>query len=135
VRDAQGTPLAIYDNAGGTINWKEQDLYGSSRLGTWTPGTDANSWLSSGNKQYELTNHLGNVLATVSNRRVQNLADQTATTLETLNADVITTQDYYPFGMLMPGRAGVAADANNDPHPYFRYGFNGKENDNEGLHV
>jgi RHS repeat-associated protein len=39
-------------------------------------------------------------------------------------ADVVTANDYYPFGMLMPGRAYSATGA-------YRYGFNGKENDNE----
>jgi RHS repeat-associated protein len=39
-------------------------------------------------------------------------------------AVVITANDYYPFGMLMPGRK-YSADGS------YRYGFNGKENDNE----
>ena len=40
------------------------------------------------------------------------------------NADVITANDYYPFGMQMPGRKYAASVG-------YRYGFNGKENDNE----
>src|SRR5439155_17228196 len=36
----------------------------------------------------------------------------------------INAQDYYPFGMLMPGRSFAQNGA-------YRYGFNGKENDNE----
>jgi RHS repeat-associated protein len=40
------------------------------------------------------------------------------------NADVITANDYYPFGSQMPGRN--FAQANNS----YRYGFNGKEEDN-----
>jgi RHS repeat-associated protein len=39
------------------------------------------------------------------------------------NADVVSAQDYYPFGMLMPGRDTSVGK--------YRYGFNGKENDNE----
>ncbi len=38
-------------------------------------------------------------------------------------ADVVSAQDYYPFGMMMPGRNLNAGG--------YRYGFNGKENDNE----
>jgi RHS repeat-associated protein len=38
----------------------------------------------------------------------------------------MNAQDYYPFGMEMPGRTYVAAGAGN-----YRFGFNGKENDNE----
>ncbi|OJW31012.1 MAG: hypothetical protein BGO54_07570 [Sphingobacteriales bacterium 46-32] len=39
-------------------------------------------------------------------------------------ADVVTANDYYPFGMIMPGRKYAFDDT-------YRYGFNGKENDNE----
>jgi RHS repeat-associated protein len=39
-------------------------------------------------------------------------------------AVVITANDYFPFGMLMPGRK-YSSDGT------YRYGFNGKENDNE----
>jgi RHS repeat-associated protein len=39
-------------------------------------------------------------------------------------ADVISAQDYYPFGMIMPGRTIVNGSG-------YRFGFNGKENDNE----
>ena len=38
-------------------------------------------------------------------------------------ADQKSSSDYYPFGMLMPGREFSSTD--------YRYGFNGKENDNE----
>ena len=39
--------------------------------------------------------------------------------------EVVSAQDYYPFGMQMPGRNYSIANTN------YRYGFNGKENDNE----
>jgi RHS repeat-associated protein len=39
--------------------------------------------------------------------------------------DVVSATDYYPFGWAMPGRTYTAAGAN------YKYGFNGKENDNE----
>lgn len=38
-------------------------------------------------------------------------------------ADVLSAQDYYPFGSTMPGRVFNSGD--------YRYGFNGKEMDNE----
>ncbi len=120
VRDAQGNPLAIYDNASSTINWREQDLYGSSRLGTWAPG----DWGTTGNKTYELSNHLGNVLATITDRRLQ-VANTAGTAVDHYTADVASANDYYPFGMLQPVRQFMAGSAN------YRYGFNGKENDNE----
>ncbi len=40
-------------------------------------------------------------------------------------ADVVTANDYYPFGMQMPGRKFSQASTK------YRYGFNGKENDND----
>jgi len=128
IRDAQGNTLALYDNKHSTINWKEQDLYGSSRLGMWQPGVtlSANNapavWDTIGNKEYELSNHLGNILATISDKRVQHSSN--GTTLDYFDADIATAQEYYSFGGLMPGRTYV--QANN-----YRYGFNGKENDNE----
>jgi len=51
---------------------------------------------------------------------------------------VVTAQDYYPFGMQMEGRtAHIAYDATTQTYNLqngagnYRYGFNGKENDNE----
>lgn len=58
-----------------------------------------------GQKQYELSNHLGNVLATVSDRRV--LTEKTGDPDPAnwyWDADIKTAQDYYPFGMIMPDR-------------------------------
>jgi RHS repeat-associated protein len=55
-----------------------------------------------GQRQYELTNHLGNVQATVSDNRVE-VADGTDT-IRKYKAMVASAYDYYPFGMLMPGR-------------------------------
>lgn len=124
VRDAQGNTLALYDNENCFINWKEQQLYGSSRLGMWTSNlklTDTiqniAAWDSIGKKQFELGNHLGNVLAVVSDKRIFNSSG-------TYEAEVVSAQDYYPFGMVQPGRNWQLGDV-------YRYGFNGKENDNE----
>ncbi len=111
VRDAQGNTLGVYDQAaGGKLFWREQHLYGSSRLGIWaanmdvSKGTTASSeeeWKSLGHKYYELNNHLGNVLATITDRVVPHYSNNT---FDYNTADVASAQDYYPFGMLMPGR-------------------------------
>ena len=128
IRDAQGNPLALYDNSHSANNWREQDLYGSSRLGMCQPDvnlTVANAtavWDTIGGKSYELNNHLGNVLATITDKRLQVSTD--GSTINNYTADVATAQDYYPFGMLMPGRQYSFSNV-------YRYGFNGKENDNE----
>jgi RHS repeat-associated protein len=128
IRDAQGNPLALYDNKSSNVNWREQHLYGSSRLGMWTPNVNLSSgnalgvWDTIGRKQYELTNHLGNVLATLADKRLQHTTS--GTSIDYYLADIATAQDYYSFGSLQPGRQ---YSFNN----VYRYGFNGKENDNE----
>jgi RHS repeat-associated protein len=130
IRDAQGNTLAVYDNAASAINWREQHLYGTSRLGMWTPNvtlTTANGlgvWDTTGRKQYELTNHLGNVLETITDKRLQHTSN--SSTIDYYTADIGTAQDYYSFGSLMPARTYDFTPNNN-----YRYGFNGKENDND----
>lgn len=127
VRDASGNTMAVYDNKGGTTNWREQDLYGSSRLGVWTPNVNlANNnastvWDTIGHKQYELTNHLGNVLATITDKRLAISGPNN--TIAYYQADLATAQLYYSFGAIMPYM--------NSSVGTYRYGFNGKENDNE----
>ncbi len=84
-----------------------------------------------GSKQYEITNHssriltasLGNVLATINDTW---LPDNTTYPGNKVKAPIVLTwQDYYPFGMTMPGR-----NFNLTTNVY-RYGFNGKESDDE----
>jgi RHS repeat-associated protein len=128
VRDAQGNTLAVYGNKdGGTpIYWKEQHLYGSSRLGIWNAdmelsgGNSSTKWQELGNKSYELSNHLGNVLVTISDKPVDVVSNGV---IDHYEAEVLSAQDYYPFGMLQPDRKWSLGS--------YRYGFNGKENDNE----
>ncbi|MFD1631046.1 putative toxin [Pseudopedobacter beijingensis] len=127
VRDAQGNPLAVYENVGGTtptITWKEQQLYGSSRLGMWKPDVnlaEANGssvWGNTGQKFFELGNHLGNVMAVITDKR-------NPVSGGGYEAEVVNAQDYYAFGSIMPGRSFSLNSSS------YRYGFNGKENDNE----
>ena len=254
VRDASGNTMAIYnqDKVTNQVLLSEQPVYGSSRLGVLrrdlnvtTPSTPTNIVSrTAGRKQFELSNHLGNVLATVSDRRktvsaipivehhfavngegwtndpavtydapnqrifwsttqqwvspekyfptvpgqayqisfklasitgsvcaevypeqpfggrlafmypgngtyqltftattIQSrlriektdatgtttsyyLDDVVITPLPTFTADVVSSQDYYAFGMLMPGRNFTSANQ-------YRFGFNGKEKDDE----
>jgi hypothetical protein len=66
-------------------------------------GTDITSFYAShqiGRKQYELTNHLGNVQATVSDLPYPFGEYQ----IERYHPALPATYDYYPFGMLMPDR-------------------------------
>ncbi len=72
-----------------------------------------------GMKTFELSNHLGNVLATLSDRKVA--VDDGLGDIAYFGADVLSFSDYYPFGMQMPGRNGGI----------FYFGFNGQEIDLE----
>jgi RHS repeat-associated protein len=56
-----------------------------------------------GQKQYELTDHLGDVLATVSDAR-QPDTPKIPLPIRFYMPVVQSASDYYPFGMLMPGR-------------------------------
>ena len=145
VRDATGNVMSVYsrgDNSqnSGQLTQSETHLYGSSRIGLFKPDNNVESppiksyillsgvgsayfqSFERGRKIYELSNHLGNVLATVSDRRIALDADQNEI-VDYYSADVLTAQDYYPFGMMMQGRSFSSGG--------YRYGFNGKENDNE----
>lgn len=86
-------------------------------------GTGQIRTFTRGEKLFELSNHLGNVLVTISDRRQQNSAG--GTVVDSYAADLLNANDYYPFGMQMPGRKFAAGTSG------YRYGFNGKENDNE----
>ncbi len=75
-----------------------------------------------GEKRYELSNHLGNVLAVITDRRIQacGAGDDIY-----YNAQVVSVSDYYPFGM------GIKEREWKDSSFGYRFGFNGKEQDNE----
>lgn len=137
VRDLKGDVLAVYEKAGtASLKWAEQHLYGGSRLGIWSwdttipakpPVVQNNNpvydSLLYGGRSYELNNHLGNVLATISDKKI-GVKTASSNVVEYYTAESLLQQDYYPFGMLMPGRQYGAGAG-------YRYGFNGKENDNE----
>jgi RHS repeat-associated protein len=73
-----------------------------------------------GEKRYELKDHLGNVRAVISDRK---LADGSGTSFSNFRAELKAAYNYYPFGMMMPGRSFNSTD--------YRYGFNGMEKDDE----
>lgn len=136
VRDATGNVLSIYEKKpGGALAQTQVPVYGSSRLGMVTQhiapdsalplsggfGNGKKSIFTRGEKLFELSNHLGNVLVTVTDRRQQFSVGGVA--VDNYRADIASASDYYPFGMLMPARNFNAAG--------YRYGFNGKEQDPE----
>ena len=134
VRDATGNVMSIYEKAtAGALKQIETHLYGSSRLGivneltaapvdiNITGGVAKLSVFTRGEKMFELSNHLGNVLATVNDKKIGH--DAGNGTIDYYLADVMSASDYAPFGMQMVGRKWNSTS--------YRYGFNGKEIDNE----
>ncbi|MEP3790965.1 MAG: RHS repeat-associated core domain-containing protein [Gilvibacter sp.] len=135
VRDAQGNPLSVYLETDGVdgdvIRLIEHQIYGSSRLGLESKEQvvyDNNNPVAAvnlldkevGDKRFELSNHLGNVLSVISDKKIPNLS---GSALDHFTADIKAYNDYYPFGMLMPNRHNNTSD--------YRYGFQGQEMDNE----
>ncbi|MBB3699415.1 RHS repeat-associated core domain-containing protein [Flammeovirga yaeyamensis] len=85
----------------------EIPIYGSSRIGQFEPSnTHSSSSIGTAHHKFEYSNHLGNVLATTDDL-----------------GNVFSYSDYYPFGLSMEGRSW-----SDDG---YRYGFNGKEKDND----
>ena len=138
IRDAQGNIMATYEEENDTLTWTEQHIYGSSRLGYWQPdsmmypkptppATDTFRYVvRAGDKLYEISNHLGNVLASITDRKIPQETGTPNGIADYYLADIATVQDYYPFGMVMPGRSWQAATATG-----YGFGFNGKLNDDD----
>ena len=75
----------------------------------------------SGRKVYELKDHLGNVRAVITDRKFLTLTG----TDPKYQAELVTATDYYAYGSPMKGRIYTTQTGS------YRFGFNGKENDNE----
>lgn len=107
-RDAQGNILDVVQPKVDGEQYTESheySLYGSSRLGTMTIQKNLSSGTGTvpkqrklGQRQYELSNHLGNVMTTLTDQKYYS-----ASTSQYEPA-VTSVTDYYPFGMPMPGR-------------------------------
>ena len=57
-----------------------------------------------GHKQYEYSNHLGNVLSVISDKKIQVGDKINITETDYYVADLLSSMDYYPFGQTLPGR-------------------------------
>lgn len=119
VKDAMGMVMATYIIDSASTNLDEKYIYGNNRLGIYKQDNNqtANQLVQyRGQKEYELTNHLGNVLSVVADIRIVD------TVYNGYDAKVITASDYYAFGMEMEERRSGLN---------FRFGFNGLEKDDE----
>lgn len=125
-RDAMGDMIvSTYQKIGtGATVLKEAPIHGSSRIGILRPDVNQSTTALTppavyerylGKKYYELVDHLDNVRVSISDRLVKPGADW--------RSDVTMQTDYFPFGMQREDR--------NDQVMDYRYGYNGKENDND----
>ncbi|MBR5695369.1 MAG: hypothetical protein IKX43_03935 [Paludibacteraceae bacterium] len=132
VRDPRGNVLAVYEKkedavGDGQFQLKERHLYGASRLGMVSQNviltqfdkltsnqTQNSTTPQLGNTHYELTNHLGNVMAVITDEAT---ADSTPS--------IASLSDYYPFGMTEPGRNYSL------PGDDYRFGYTGHEKEND----
>jgi RHS repeat-associated protein len=137
VRDAQGNVMSVYehkvDNTVQTLTYTQQEkhIYGSSRVGMdvaekdmITPTiTEQSFYRESGKKQYELSNHLGNVLTVITDKKIPVENINITGEVEYFIVEILSATDYSPFGVLLQNR--------NFTGEKYRYGFNGMEKDNE----
>jgi RHS repeat-associated protein len=77
--------------------------------------------LSLGNKLYEMSNHLGNVLTVINDIKVPQATN--SVDVDGYLATIVSTADYSPFGVQLDERT-VSAET-------YRYGFQGQEKDDE----
>jgi hypothetical protein len=112
---------------------QEHSIYGSSRVGVdnrkdtlYKAGNYSPSWggvgasrRELGLKSFELANHLGNVLVTVSDKPIYKVSSGTIH----FNPEVSSISDYYPFGAPIQGRSFSSTE--------YRFGYNTQEKTDE----
>lgn len=75
-------------------------------------------------KSYEKTNHLGNVLTVITDRKLAHTTTPTSGIVDYFSPEVVSSNDYYAFGSPMPGRKYQVGNK-------YRYGFQSQEEDPE----
>ncbi len=133
--------MSVYERVVNTSNQTvtfaqtEKYLYGSSRLGVHSAtvgllGTQNSTYSQTvwthtiGQRTYELSNHLGNVLSVISDKVLPYSSN--GTTVDYYLADIIQSSDYSPFGVQLSGRNFVKSGAKEG-----KFGFQGQEEDDE----
>jgi RHS repeat-associated protein len=145
ILDAQGNVMSVYERKieeeeSVSYNQTEKYIYGSSRLGVHTEVVPVLASLyiaydmddvthEIGYRNYELTNHLGNVLSVVSDKVISH---DNSGTVDYWLADIRQSTDYSPFGVLLAKRDLRLTDpVTSNPIARGRFGFNGMEMDDE----
>jgi RHS repeat-associated protein len=138
LRDAQGNEMCRYVKYTNTTSQlmyvaQEHSIYGSSRVGVdnrkdtlymgavYTPtwGGVGTSRRALGLKSFELANHLGNILVTISDKPIYNVSSGTIY----FQPEITSISDYYPFGAPIQGRSYSSSE--------YRFGFNTQEKTDE----
>jgi hypothetical protein len=138
LRDAQGNEMCRYVKYTNTTSQlmyvaQEHSIYGSSRVGVdnrkdtlYIAGSYSPSWGGVGTsrralglKSFEIANHLGNVLVTVSDKPVYKVSSGTIY----FQPEISSSSDYYPFGAPITGRSYSSME--------YRFGFNTQEKTDE----
>ncbi len=128
VLDAQGNQLSTYEHipedTTSLYQLAERVMYGSSRLGINTNKVDMLDEnpeeiisLSLGNKLYEMSNHLGNVLTVINDIKIPQSSN--SLDVDGYLATIVSTADYSPFGVQLDERT-VSAES-------YRYGWQTQE--------
>lgn len=120
--------FAIEDDSvnglGLTMPWYSRALEDIIVAGQTEPWSHAHTdslrvWRTIGRKHYDITDHLGNIVAEAKDRKTGHKANPTDTIYSYWKPDLAEVSDYYPFGMKMPGR--MYTDGG-----YSKYGYNGQ---------
>lgn len=113
ILDAQGQQISmydhlVYDNSTAYL-LSERNIFGSSRLGTLKDQVDMlnpqvlPSYGVLGNRNYELTNHLGNVLTVINDIKIP-LDEDSDGNVDGYRVGISHTFDYSPFGVTLENR-------------------------------
>ncbi|WNM19473.1 DUF6443 domain-containing protein [Flavobacterium capsici] len=116
-----GSPYTLDDDSNGIPNYLDYNDSNYQPIELTGPFSFQEYSDLIGDKRYELSNHLGNVLIVINDKKIPFHPEKNYT--HHFNADIIAYNDYYPFGSLVPNRHGSNSD--------YRYGFQGQEKDDE----
>ncbi len=125
VNGPDGNSVALYTIRDRSIRWTESPIYAGKRIGVFAPNISdsarelRNDVVFRGKKCYELSNHIGDVLAVVSDKKSALRGSSVS------RAEVRSTRNYFPFGYPMPQT--LQGDSS------YRYGFQGMESDDAFL--
>lgn len=132
IYDGNGKVTNIYqhkvDSLAVNFQLNERIIYGESRLGVTRDTIDLLSPPTVaihevlGKREYELANHLGNVVSVINDKivAVDSNSDQT---VDGYQVAIVSVSDYSPFGVQLDGRSTTNGN--------YRFGFQGQEKDDE----